>query len=50
MLRKINESKGNVNDSIAQLEAELAPLKQQRQELLAIIKAMQINISDIENS
>jgi hypothetical protein len=50
MLRKINESKGNVNDSIAQLEGELAPLKQQRQELLAIIKAMQINISDIENS
>lgn len=29
MLRKINESKGNVNDSIAQLEGELAPLKQQ---------------------
>jgi hypothetical protein len=50
MLRKINESKGTVNESIAQLEAELAPLKQQRHELLAIIKAMQINITDIENA
>lgn len=50
MLRKINESKGSVNESIAQLEAELVPLKQQRQELLAIIKAMQIDITDIENA
>lgn len=46
MLRKINESKGTVGESIAQLEAELAPLKQQRTELLAIIKAMQINVRD----
>jgi len=46
MLRKINESKGAVSESIAQLEAELMPLKQQRQELLAIVKAMQINVSD----
>ena len=46
MLRKINESKGTVSESIAQLEAELTPLKRQRQELLAIIKAMQINVSD----
>ena len=46
MLRKINESKGSVNESISQLEAELAPLKQQRQELLAIIKAMQIKVVD----
>ncbi len=46
MLRKINESKGNVSESIAQLEAELAPLKQQRQELLAIIRAMQLEIKD----
>ena len=46
MLRKINESKGSVSESIAQLEAELVPLKQQRQELLAIIKAMQIKITD----
>lgn len=47
MLRKINESKGNVSESMAQLEAELAPLKQQRTELIAIIKAMQINTKDI---
>ncbi len=46
MLRKINESKGTVNESIAQLEAELAPLKQQRQELFAIIKAMSIKAAD----
>lgn len=46
MLRKINESKGSVNESIGQLEAELAPLKQQRQELLAIVKAMQIKVTD----
>ncbi|MGY6274494.1 dynamin family protein [Methylomonas sp. MgM2] len=45
MLRKINESKGSVNESIAQLEAELAPLKQQRQELLAILKAMHIDVT-----
>ncbi|MDD2759855.1 MAG: dynamin family protein [Methylomonas sp.] len=50
MLRKINESKGSVNESINQLEAELAPLKRQRQELLAIIKAMQINISDSDTA
>ena len=46
MLRKINESKGNVSESIAQLEAELAPLKQQRMELITIVKAMQINTQD----
>jgi len=46
MLRKINESKGNVSESIAQLEAELAPLKQQRIELITIVKAMQINTQD----
>lgn len=48
MLRKINESKGTVSESIAQLETELGPLRQQRQELLAIIKAMQIKASDNE--
>ena len=50
MLRKINESKGSVSESIAQLEAELVPLKKQRQELLAIIKAMQINATDDEEA
>lgn len=46
MLRKINDSKGTVGESIAQLEAELAPLKLQRQELLTIIKAMHIEVKD----
>lgn len=43
MLRKINESKGSVAESIASLEAELAPLKRQRDELFIIIKAMQLD-------
>ncbi|WP_027158648.1 dynamin family protein [Methylobacter luteus] len=43
MLRKINESKGNVAESIASLEAELAPLKRQRDELAIIIKSMQLD-------
>lgn len=43
MLRKINESKGNVAESIASLEAELVPLKRQRDELATIIKAMQLD-------
>ncbi|MGZ4958504.1 MAG: dynamin family protein [Methylomonas sp.] len=46
MLRKINESKANVGDSIAQLEAELEPLKAQRDELVQIIKAMHMEIKD----
>ncbi|WKJ90378.1 dynamin family protein [Methylomonas montana] len=44
MLRKINESKGNVNESIAQLEAELGPLQKQYQELLTIVKAMHLEV------
>ncbi len=46
MLRKINESKGNVNESIAQLESELSQLKLQRQQLLVITKAMHMEIKD----
>ena len=42
MLRKINESKGSIEDNIANLEKELDPLKKQRQELATIIKAMQM--------
>jgi len=42
MLRKINESKGSVAENIAALEAELAPLKRQREELSIIIKSMQL--------
>ncbi|MDT4332921.1 dynamin family protein [Methylomonas sp. MED-D] len=44
MLRKINESKGSVAESIAQLESELAPLEQQQKELLTIIKAMHLDV------
>lgn len=42
MLRRINDSKGNVQESIAQLDAEIKPLKQQRLELSMIIKDMHI--------
>ncbi len=45
MLRKISESKGAVSESIANLEAELEPLKKQRTELAMIIKAVHINES-----
>lgn len=43
MLRKISESKGSVTESIANLEAELEPLKKQRTELAMIIKAVHLN-------
>ncbi len=43
MLRKISESKGEVSESIAHLEAELEPLKKQRAELSMIIKAIHLN-------
>ncbi len=43
MLRKINDSKGTVAENIAALEAELKPLKQQRDELAVMIKAMQLD-------
>lgn len=42
MLRKINDSKGSVLENITNLEKELEPLKQQRNELAIIIKAMQM--------
>ncbi len=43
MLRKINESKGNITENIAALEKELEPLKRQQNELATIIKAMQLD-------
>lgn len=43
MLRKIGDSKGSVVENIAQLEAELQPLKNQQQELNMIIKIMRLN-------
>lgn len=42
MLRKINESKDSIIENIANLEAELEPLKRQRAELAAIINMMQL--------
>jgi len=42
MLRKISGSKENIAGSIASLEAELGPIKQQHMELKTIIRAMQI--------
>lgn len=44
MLRKINESKGSIIENIASLEAELEPLKRQRNELATIISAMQLDV------
>ncbi|MDO9047609.1 MAG: dynamin family protein [Methylobacter sp.] len=43
MLRKINESKDSIIENIANLEAELEPLKRQRGELAIIINAMQLD-------
>ncbi len=47
MLRKINESKGNIIENIATLEAELEPLKRQRDELAIIINAMQLDFNHL---
>ncbi|WP_027148799.1 dynamin family protein [Methylobacter tundripaludum] len=44
MLRKINESKDSIIENIASLEAELGPLKRQREELAIIINAMQLDL------
>ncbi len=46
MLRKINESKDSIIENIASLEAELEPLKRQRDELAIIINAMQLDVSN----
>jgi hypothetical protein len=42
MLRKINEAKGTVSENIALLEAEVEPLKKQRDELAMMIRAMHL--------
>lgn len=38
MLRKINESKGNIDENIVALEAEIAPLRQKRDEMATIAR------------
>ncbi len=43
MLRKISESKGNVDENIANLEADLVQLNSQQTELTMITKSMHIN-------
>ena len=50
MLRKIDESKGNIAENIHQLETELEALKQQRKELNFMIKAIQINLDEFKNN
>ncbi len=50
MLRKINESKGSVAENIAALEAEVAPLKRQRDELAIMVKSMQLESQTAEIS
>ncbi|SJM91471.1 dynamin family protein [Crenothrix polyspora] len=43
LLRKINDSKGSVAEKIALLEAEIDPLKRQKDELAMMIRAMQLD-------
>ncbi len=45
MLKKMNDSKGTVAENIATLEAEIEPLKKQRNELLMMLKTMQLSPS-----
>lgn len=48
MLKKMNESKGTVAENIATLEMEIEPLKRQKNELMMMIKAMQLNVDAAE--
>lgn len=50
MLRKISDSKGSVAENIANLEAELEPLRKQRTELNMIIKDIQLDKISTENN
>ena len=43
MLKKMNESKGTTAENIVALEAEIEPLKKQRNELLMMLKSMQLS-------
>ena len=47
MLRKINDSKGSVEENIEKLANELEPLKQQRNELVLMLKVMQLDSTNI---
>jgi regulator of replication initiation timing len=51
MLRKISGSKESIEENIANLAAELGPLKQQHRELKMIIKAMKVdNITEYKDT
>jgi hypothetical protein len=50
MLRKINESADTVAESIANLEAEVEPLKRQRDELNMMIRGMRLDAYSPDNS
>ena len=50
MLRKINESTDNVAENIANLQAELEPLKRQRDELNMMIRGMRLDAYSPENT
>jgi chromosome segregation ATPase len=45
LLRKINESKGSVSEKIGLLEAEIDPLRRQRDELAMMVRAMQLDVA-----
>ncbi|WP_374086232.1 dynamin family protein [Methylomicrobium lacus] len=49
MLRKINDSKGNVAESIAVLEVQLKQLRRQREELAMMIKLMRMEGLQFDN-
>ena len=50
MLRKINESADSVAESIAKLQAEVEPLKRQRDELHMMIRAMRLDAYSPDNN
>jgi hypothetical protein len=49
MLRKINESKGNIAESITSLEEQLKQLRKQREELAMMIKLMRMEGLQFDN-
>jgi hypothetical protein len=49
MLKKISASKGSVAENIAALEAEVGPLKRQRDELAIMIKSMELEVHLSQN-
>lgn len=50
MLRKINESTDNVAENIAHLQAEVEPLKRQRDELNMMIRGMRLDAYSPDNN